>query len=52
MSMGYIAVVYGNVMCEFVAFRYEDGQVGDSDIDTQSAKYKKEIMKAVGYQTK
>ncbi|KAJ8304948.1 hypothetical protein KUTeg_018531 [Tegillarca granosa] len=36
---------------DHVCTRYEDGQVGDSDINTQVDKYKKEIMKAVGYRT-
>lgn len=30
--------------------RYEDGQVGDNNIDTQSEKYKKEILRAVSFQ--
>lgn len=38
-------------VCTRFFFVYEDGQVGDSDINTQVDKYKKEIMKAVGYRT-
>ncbi|XP_060070702.1 protein mono-ADP-ribosyltransferase PARP6-like [Ylistrum balloti] len=38
-------------VCTRFFFVYEDGQVGDSDINTQVDKYKKEIYKAVGYRT-
>ncbi|XP_021359359.1 poly [ADP-ribose] polymerase 6-like [Mizuhopecten yessoensis] len=38
-------------VCTRFFFVYEDGQVGDSDINTQDDKYRKEINKAVGYRT-
>ncbi|XP_033749890.1 LOW QUALITY PROTEIN: protein mono-ADP-ribosyltransferase PARP6-like [Pecten maximus] len=41
----------GDHVCTRFFFVYEDGQVGDSDINTQVDKYKKEIDKAVGFRT-
>ena len=38
-------------VCAHFVHRYEDGQVGDSSIDTQAPKYLAEIKKALGYQT-
>lgn len=41
-----------NVMCDVscVCLRYEDGQVGDANINTQEPKIQKEIMRVIGTQ--
>lgn len=40
----------GWLMCCIGVCRYEDGQVGDANINTQEPKVQKEIMRVIGTQ--